>query len=77
MQFKTLLAPAAVVLAGTVFAQPMDEQYNTWPTYSGDDLELLVDNSGTHFTLWSPKADAAEVLIYNTDRNTPATEVGS
>lgn len=74
MQFKTLLAPAAVVLAGTVFAQPMDEQYNTWPTYSGDDLELLVDNSGTHFTLWSPKADAAEVLIYNTDRNTPATD---
>ncbi len=74
MQFKTLLAPAVIMLAGSVFAQQMDEQYNAWPTYSGDDLELLVDNNGTHFTLWSPKADAAEVLIYNTDRNTPATD---
>lgn len=74
MQFKTLLAPAVIMLAGSVFAQQMDEQYNAWPTYSGDDLELLVDNNGTHFTLWSPKADAAEVLIYNTDRNTTATD---
>ena len=29
----------------------------------------MVDNAGTHFTLWSPEAKAAEVLLYPTDRN--------
>ena len=42
--------------------------------YDGSDLELLVDGTGTHFTLWSPKADAAEVLIYDSGRNTPAVD---
>lgn len=50
----------------------MEEQYASWPSYTGTDLELTVDASGTHFALWSPKAEAAEVLLYNTDRNSPA-----
>lgn len=52
----------------------MESEYASWPVYNGSDLELSVDNSGTHFTLWSPKADAAEVLIYDTDRNTAPIE---
>lgn len=52
----------------------MESSYLEWPTYSGDDLELKVDNSGTHFTLWSPKAQSAEVYIYDSDRNTPAID---
>ena len=48
----------------------MESDYASWPVYNGSDLELSVDASGTHFTLWSPKAEAAEVLIYDTDRNT-------
>lgn len=75
---KTLcatLAIAAIGMPASVFArQNNDSDYAKWPTYDGDDLELKVDNSGTHFTLWSPKADSAEVLIYDTDRNTPATD---
>lgn len=51
-----------------------DEAYLNYPSYDGDDLELVVNNSGTRFTLWSPKADAARVYIYNTDRNTPAVD---
>jgi pullulanase len=35
-------------------------------------LELTVDNNSTHFALWSPKADAAQVLLYDTDRNSAA-----
>ncbi|MDE6716567.1 MAG: type I pullulanase [Muribaculaceae bacterium] len=42
-----------------------DAQFVNWPTYSGDDLELTVDNSGTHFRLWSPKAQEAEVNLYD------------
>lgn len=66
-----MLATAAV--APMAFADTaMENSYLTWPAYDGDDLELKVDNSGTHFTLWSPKAEAVKVNIYDTDRNTPA-----
>ena len=66
-------ALAGVVSAparSTNLPQYMESDYASWPVYNGSDLELSVDASGTHFTLWSPKAEAAEVLIYDTDRNT-------
>ena len=66
-------ALAGVVSAparSTNLPQYMESDYVSWPVYNGSDLELSVDASGTHFTLWSPKAEAAEVLIYDTDRNT-------
>lgn len=68
---------AATIVAGSSIyasAQNPDAKYDNWPTYDGSDLELIVDNSGTHFTLWSPEAQAAKVLLYDTDRNTPATD---
>lgn len=76
MTIRHIFAAAGLGLAAaSLQAQPIgDEQYDSWPSYRGDDLELRVDNSGTHFTLWSPKAQAAKVLIYNTDRNTPAVD---
>jgi len=65
--------PRTAALAPMAFADTaMENSYLTWPAYDGDDLELKVDNSGTHFTLWSPKAEAVRVNIYDTDRNTPA-----
>ena len=57
------------VAAITMNAADSDSRYASWPDYQGDDLELMVDNAGTHFTLWSPEAKAAEVLLYPTDRN--------
>ena len=51
-------------MALTVSANNAD--YASWPTYNGSDLELTVDNKGTHFALWSPQAQAAQVLIYPT-----------
>lgn len=76
MTIRHIFAAAGLGLAAaSLQAQPIgDEQYDSWPSYRGNDLELRVDNSGTHFTLWSPKAQAAKVLIYNTDRNTPAVD---
>ena len=74
LKFQHLFAAVALGLAAPVNMEATnpDAQYASWPAYSNDDLELKVDNSGTHFTLWSPKADAAEVKIYDTDRNTQA-----
>ena len=31
------------------------QSFQTYPTYSGEDLELTVDSKGTHWRLWSPK----------------------
>ena len=45
-----------------------DQQFATYPTYSGNDLELTVDQSGTHFRLWSPRAQEARVRIYTQGR---------
>ena len=69
-------ALASVMMSGAFFAIAMpkpadiDDVYMTYPSYSGEDLELTVDANGTHFALWSPKASSARVFIYDTDRNT-------
>ncbi len=52
----------------------MDSNYVSLPAYDGDDLELTVDNEGTHFRVWSPQADAVRVLLYGSDRNTQAID---
>lgn len=44
-----------------------NKSHDRFPVYEGDDLELVVNDEGTHFTLWSPEADAAEVRIYDKD----------
>lgn len=65
----TMMATAIIYSAGDAQATSPDEIYSTYETYDGQDLELTVDNSGTHFTIWSPKAEAAKVLIYDSGRN--------
>ena len=51
-----------------------DAVYQTYPTYSGEDLELTVNDKGTSWRLWSPKAEAARVILYDSDRNTQAVD---
>ncbi|MDE6310316.1 MAG: type I pullulanase [Muribaculaceae bacterium] len=69
---KTLLSAAVLSMAAAAptFAQTMETEYASWPTYGGTDLEMTVDARGTRFALWSPKAKAATVYLYNADRNT-------
>lgn len=69
-KFLSLAAPVIFSMtltnSPTIAAQShYDAQFIDYPTYSGDDLELLVDNSGTHFRLWSPKAQDARVNLYD------------
>ena len=59
----------ALAATAAVSAADPDARFASFPSYAGTDLELTVDASGTHFTLWSPEAQAAQVLLYPTDRN--------
>ncbi len=70
----TTLISGAYLAQSMPQAQSIDDVYLTYPSYSGDDLELKVDAQGTHFALWSPKATEVKVYIYDTDRNTSATD---
>jgi pullulanase len=69
------LAVTTIASVGTsAIAANVDAVYSTFESYNGNDLELVVDNAGTHFTLWSPEAQAARVMIYPTDRNSAAID---
>jgi pullulanase, type I len=61
----TLFASALLLPAGL---RADDSRFDKFPTYDGTDLELSVDNSGTHFRLWSPEATEARVNIYDNGR---------
>ena len=61
MVSSLILASAAI---GASARSTYDEQFVSYPTYSGDDLELTVSDAGTSFRLWSPKAQEAKVNIY-------------
>lgn len=68
-----LLSSAASVCAAGGF----DARFADYPTYSADDLELKVDASGTHFRLWSPKAQEVRLNIYDSGLNgSPSESVG-
>lgn len=63
---------AAMHWASNSKTNNQNPEYSEFPTYGGNDLGVIADSTGTHFTLWSPEADAAEVVLYHTGRNTPA-----
>lgn len=69
--FLSAAAIAVCALASPfyVFSAQMNTDYNSYPSYDGTDLEMVLDSKGTHFALWSPEASAARVFIYNTGRN--------
>ena len=61
-----LVLPLGNINCVPAFAQSAyDAQFVDYPTYSGDDLELTVNASGTHFRLWSPKAQDVVVNLYD------------
>lgn len=61
-----LILPLGNINCVHAFAQSAyDAQFVDYPTYSGDDLELTVNASGTHFRLWSPKAQDVVVNLYD------------
>lgn len=70
-----MLSGAALMTPLHAAAQDMESVYSTYPVYTGDDLELTVNKNGTHFRLWSPRAEAVRLNIYPTDRNSTAERV--
>ncbi len=66
LTLKTLAMTAILLGPAPISAQTnssYDRQFISWPVYSGDDLELTVNDRGTSFRLWSPKAQEAIVNL--------------
>lgn len=64
-----IISGTAFLFAGSLQAQSnYDAQFKKYPVYSGEDLELTVSRDKTEFKLWSPKAEAAMVNLYNEGR---------
>lgn len=62
----TVIGGASMFLPLNVAAQSVfDEQFVNYPVYNGSDLELSVDDNGTHFRLWSPKASEVVLNLYD------------
>ena len=57
------ISAAALLLMTGCQGNVTPGDYDNYPVYEGNDLELTVDDAGTHFTLWSPAAEAARVNI--------------
>ncbi|MCM1036708.1 MAG: type I pullulanase [Bacteroides sp.] len=75
--YLTRLAAAAIAATGALCAHASadpDARFASWPAYEGDDLELRVADGRTSFALWSPEAEAARVMLYDTGRCTAATD---
>lgn len=51
-----------------------DSRFDSFPIYSGTDLELDATPQRANFRLWSPEAEAVKLSIYPTDRNSAAIE---
>lgn len=74
MKILPALTTLAMCCAMPAFAANPDSKYTDYPTYNGSDLELTVNNSGTHWRLWSPEAEAVKVTVYPSGLNTPPIE---
>lgn len=71
---KIHLLMTTLAFAAPLTAAADDPLFDQFPTYDGSDLELTVDDRGTSWRLWSPMAQEAQVILYDTDRNTAATD---
>ena len=72
-----LISAGMIAVAATATASQsttMGTEYQQMPSYSGQDLELIANSTSTRWRLWSPMASAAQVLLYDTDRNTAPTD---
>lgn len=67
-----MLSGAALMAPLHAVSEDMESVYSTYPAYTGDDLELTVNDNGTRFRLWSPRAEAVRLNIYPTGRNSAA-----
>lgn len=74
MKILPTLTTIAMCCSLQTFAINPDAKYLNYPTYNGSDLEMTVDNTGTHWRLWSPEAEAVKITVYPTGLNTKAID---
>lgn len=72
-----LMTASMCMLGGVLSANASetagDDVYMSYPTYDGDDLELVIRPDGSAaFALWSPHAEEVILKLYPTDRNSDA-----
>lgn len=72
---KLLPISAALLLLSGCHSKVTPGDYDNYPVYDGDDLELTVTEDGTHFTLWAPSAEAAQLRLYNDGEEGAAIEI--
>ncbi len=75
INFKNMASGAfafSMMLSGYGVAAADDSVYASYPTYAGQDLEMVIAPASVDFALWSPKAEAVTLYIYPTDRNSSA-----
>lgn len=66
----------SMMLCGYGKAAADDSVYASYPAYAGEDLEMAINPVSIDFALWSPKAEAVNLLLYPTDRNSaPVAEI--
>lgn len=63
--FKTILMTTLVISQSVALKaqNPAQVNYDSWPVPVGPINEMTPTSDGAYFTLWSPKATAAEVII--------------
>lgn len=72
---KLLPISAALLLLSGCHNKVTLGDYDNYPAYDGDDLELSVTENGTFFTLWAPSAEAAQLHLYNDGGDGAAIEI--
>lgn len=72
----SLFASNHAVAEDASAATSPDAIYDSFPTYSGTDLGLTLADGQARFRLWSPKASAVRLYIYdNANTATPSETI--
>ncbi|MBD5369393.1 MAG: type I pullulanase [Bacteroides sp.] len=66
------LMTTGIALSCSLATYADESAYDSYPVYTGDDLELTVESDATLFRLWAPTAEAVRLSLYPTDRNSAA-----
>jgi pullulanase len=63
--FYTTLLVMAIITSCAPKESFDRSDYDSYPVYNGNDLEMIYSPSATYFRIWAPTADEARVRIYD------------
>ncbi|MBI1342708.1 MAG: type I pullulanase [Terrimonas sp.] len=59
---KTILF--LLIMSSMKFSKSQSSAFTNYPIYSGNDLGLVYSKASSQFRIWSPEAEAAQLLLY-------------